>query len=250
MQASPCFIISFSPFPSSNILQDSTVAYLSVPWSSLFLVLAWYWFVEFSLALRAMFAMLSLACVCLSHPISCLGTLPYISLMRPDARFSILGHGAKSALNKYSVGISEGKNALPNIGEGASGLHVIWMSYISVDHLGESNIKTKFFTWNQIMCNECWSRTSTLDWPQLTARQPSLGDFSVGVMISGMITKLEIRECRVTAWICPRELWGPGGCCLLESFSHVFNHLCWESTAYWHCAIHFMHDLTSLWPLS
>ena len=59
--------------------------------------------------------------------------------------------------------------------ESASGVHISWSSYIFVDHMGESNVKTKFLTLSQIICNECLSRTSTLERAQLAARQPSLG---------------------------------------------------------------------------
>lgn len=39
----------------------------------------------------------------------------------------------------------------------------------------------------------------------------NLGDISVGTMIGGMITRLEIRECRVTASICPLLTVRPWG---------------------------------------
>lgn len=112
--------MSFSPLPSSNFLQDTAVAYLSVLMELSLLGV--------STVLTCQILLGPLCNVCNAPflfnvsacriPPTAYGPLPYIALMNPDARFNILGHGSRLKVSSQEIlnGNSEGMDAGPNTG--------------------------------------------------------------------------------------------------------------------------------------
>lgn len=109
-----------SPLPSSSFLQDTAVLYLSSTHGAPLLG------VSTILICQILVSLLGHLCnapsllyvsACLILP-AAYGPLPYISLMNPDTRFNILGHGARLKVSSQKIlnGNSEGMDAGPNIG--------------------------------------------------------------------------------------------------------------------------------------